>query len=826
MRITYSFIVLFSIGLFSSCFSPTNKETKWDFDNIPNRIWISSDFWTVPIENWEVNDGKLHAKGNEEEVRNNILTYGLTGNGNMELTVDMGFDKLQSNEKLGVRLAVTDPTDNDIKSLCYYNSGIDVGVNGMEYFFIQDKKVPVPRNFSFESFKLHAIVKQTDTVYELTAKFSDKLGNEAIINKSITAFKGAIAVFKSPGSSNFWMDNLKLAGSMVEHQPENAFGPILFNMYTLSRKRLKMSVQMPPLSMDDEQELSFQLLQGDEYKTVAKTTIRKPSCIGLFEINNWADSINHNYRIVYNEKRTNGTVITSVREGVIPANPENGQLKMAGLTCQQWHGYPYKPLVESLAEQNPDLLYFSGDQIYESNGGYDIYRDRSPITITNYLGKWYMFGWAFGDIMKNRPTICIPDDHEVYQGNLWGNGGDTMSIETWKKFDDDKSGFVQPLDMIKVVMETNSAHLPDPYDATPMKNGIPVYYTDILYGGVSFAIVGDRVFKSGPENISWWKGRKDHIKSQIDVSKLENDKLSLLGKRQLDFLNQWVYDWKGANLKCVLTQTIFGNTATHHGGEQMYLIGDMDSGGWPKNGRDKALEAFRKAGALHICGDQHLTSLQKYGIQQQYDAGWVFCTPAISVGYERRFKPDWLNTPAVNRPEHNLPNTGEYSDVFGNYFYMYAVGNPIDSTEDENRYQMVRNRASGYGMINFNTHEFTIDFDAIRFPVANTSDSLGIRFAGWPYQITSEQNLGTHFTHWLPKLIIHNETNPVVEVYDENTSELVYCFRFKGTELILPVYKKSTYRIKVGFPEKDKWKEINRLQSEFVKGESEVEITF
>src|SRR3546814_9903580 len=60
--------------------------------------------------------------------------------------------------------------------------------------------------------------------------------------------------------------------------------------------------------------------------------------------------------------------------------------------------------------------------IYEGNGGYPIKRTPEQRAILSYLGKWYMFGWAFGDVMRSRPTICTPDDHDVFQGNLWGEG--------------------------------------------------------------------------------------------------------------------------------------------------------------------------------------------------------------------------------------------------------------------------------------------------------------------------------------------------------------------------------------------------------------------
>ena len=29
----------------------------------------------------------------------------------------------------------------------------------------------------------------------------------------------------------------------------------------------------------------------------------------------------------------------------------------------------------------------------------------------------------FRDAMKDRPSVVIPDDHDVYHGNIWGLGG-------------------------------------------------------------------------------------------------------------------------------------------------------------------------------------------------------------------------------------------------------------------------------------------------------------------------------------------------------------------------------------------------------------------
>src|SRR5690606_23728051 len=80
--------------------------------------------------------------------------------------------------------------------------------------------------------------------------------------------------------------------------------------------------------------------------------------------------------------------------GTIRSEPLNGQLKFASLTCQFASAFPYTPLVKNLKKHNPDILYFSGDQLYEGNGGYPIKREPEEKAMLSYLGKWYMFGWA------------------------------------------------------------------------------------------------------------------------------------------------------------------------------------------------------------------------------------------------------------------------------------------------------------------------------------------------------------------------------------------------------------------------------------------------
>ena len=52
--------------------------------------------------------------------------------------------------------------------------------------------------------------------------------------------------------------------------------------------------------------------------------------------------------------------------------------------------------------------------------------------------------------------------------------------------------------------------------------------------------------------------------------------LQLLGADQMKHLNEWVRDWRGAEMKAVISQTIFTAMATHHGNEGR-LVADYDT---------------------------------------------------------------------------------------------------------------------------------------------------------------------------------------------------------------------------------------------------------
>lgn len=817
-------ILLLLTVLWSMACTVQNKETSYsnNFDQVNNRIWIGQDFWAVPMEDWQVENGRIECIADRGNSRVNVLTQVLSGEGDLNIEVKVG--KLQNQKQfgsVGFTLGLQDETDNDVRSLCYFGTGIKVGIDLKGELYIGNETAIVPSEFDFNEIQLSVQAKRNDSENWIKLIATDKKGLTAeLVSEKEIPLKGIFTLANNhPGKtkgkqkSNFWFDELTVSGSMLEQKPENSFGPMLWSMYTLSRQEMKLTVQFPPISPDDEQNVQFQLKDGNNWQTKARAKMDANARTATFSINNWDDTKSQDYRLIYTEKRKDNTTANHYREGSIQRDPVDKPLEMGAMTCQYHYGFPYRPLVEQLNDKNPDILFFSGDQIYEPNGGYGIIRFPADRAILSYLGKWYMFGWAFGDLMKNRPTICLADDHEVFQGNLWGNGGKKVRPEVWNKSRDATSGFLEPVEMVNVVIRTNTSHQPQAFDPSPIEQGMNVYYTDILYGRVSFALVTDRTFKSGPEEVvkatkgNYWNGRKDMLYSKYPMSSNEKEKsLKLLGDRQLKFLRHWATNWDGADMKVLLSQTIFANNVTHYGPKKVVLGSDLDSGGWPKFGRDKAVDILRKCFAFQICGDQHLPSLVQYGIEDYKDAGWVFCTPAIAVGYQRRFMPDTLNIKYTGRPEHNFPNTGLYTDGIGNKNFVYAVGNPDDITNHNNRYQKAQNCASGFGYVAFNQKERTITSNSYRFLSKENDEKKRGEFEGWPKTIQQTDNFYSESFYSLPTLKIEGAKNVVVEVV--NNKDLVHIIRINGSSYQPKVKIAGTYNIRVVETESQKEKTL------------------
>src|SRR5690606_9278272 len=111
--------------------------------------------------------------------------------------------------------------------------------------------------------------------------------------------------------------------------------------------------------------------------------------------------------------------------------------------------------------------------------------------------------------------------------------GALVSLEDWEKRRDARGGFVQSVKMINVVHSTQCAHLPEAFHPAALASGISTWYTQVKYGRVSFAVISDRFFKSGPQMIRKGEGRIDHIFLRPEPDELESPELTMIGDPQM-----------------------------------------------------------------------------------------------------------------------------------------------------------------------------------------------------------------------------------------------------------------------------------------------------
>lgn len=609
------------------------------------------------------------------------------------------------------------------------------------------------------------------------------------------------------GNIRWWFEDWSLSGSKVIDRPERAWGPILFVLYTNSGGLLKITVQLAPMEGDEPPCELY--LAG---KLAGKEAVEPFSSTASFRVPRW---------------RAGGAVPFEVRfqgqryTGVIRSDPvRKPQLVVGALTCQGDFGFPHKEIARNLKALDPDILFFTGDQLYEANGGYGI--ERAPVERArlDYLRKWYMFGWAWGELTRERPCVCLPDDHDVYHGNLWGAGGRKAEYPSPGRAEEtaparqlaqDSGGYTMPAQWVNLVEQTQSSHLPDPPNAQPAEQGIRVHYCELIWGGVSFAVLEDRKWKSAPRQIlpdarirnGWPQNPVWNAARQSDVAGAQ-----LLGERQERFLEDWAERWPpGVEMKAVVSATIFCNLATLPKGhtsdagtpklpvlpvgdyaEQEKLTQDHDSNGWPQTPRNRALRLMRKCLAVHIAGDQHLASTVQYGIEDWNDGPFAICTPAISNIFPRRWFPP---QPGRNARPGAPRNSGEYLDGFGNHMTVHAVANP-------HRYgvppQALNDRAPGFGLVVLNKVRREIRLE--NWPRwADVTRPDAKPFPGWPIIIRQLDNglNGARYELHLPQAI-----SGLIRVHRKGEGKPVLAFRSREGMRRLPIWHPGAYEVRSG----------------------------
>ena len=831
----------------------------------PDRRWVGPEYWANRLQDWLVIDGRVICLESRPMRTLHLLTRRLgEETEEFEMSVRLGkvrsFSEDSSMSSGGFLVGAGAGLDYRAASLIHHSpgplGGLYAGVDTRGFLFVSDfeqeetilarsdRAVPnieavileIAARPSGEGFVLdlsaHSPLQQEDTV-SLTLS---EVGAERLV--------GNVALVSHASTSNgprFWFQQWQMDGGKFNAFNTRVLGPVIGSQHTLSRGLLKLTAQFMPLGARDGTVTQLQTFDGRNWNNVASAEIVQPGFTATFRVDNWDSSVDTRYRVAFAPARNDGTSIMYYQYGTVRAEPiDKEEIVVAAFTGNHnvarpmpgrfagvdggwfpWDWgiwFPHSDIVGHVAAHAPDLLFFSGDQVYE--GASPTAADfQQPYE--DYLYKWYLWYWAFGELTADIPTVTVPDDHDVYHGNIWGASGRATPPDLTGAAAQDAGGYKLPPDWVNMVQRTQTSHLPDPYDPTPVDQGIEVYYTDLLYGGVSFAVIEDRKFKSAPAGLipaarirNGWPGNLNFdAKQSADVRGA-----NLLGDRQLQFLDSWSNDWgSGTWMKVLLSQTLFANVATipdtalngsvipslpilprGEYAEDDRTISDMDSNGWPQTGRNNALRTIRKGFAVHLSGDQHLGSTVQYGVDEWGDAGFALCVPSIANFWPRRWFPP---NPGENRAPNSPSYTGEFEDGFGNKITVHAGSNPHQYGREP---ETLHDLAPGYGIARFNRN--TRDVSLAAWP--RWADPLAgdSPYSGWPVTFRQQDNYNRTPTAYLPALEISGMNNPVVQVVSEETGETVYTLRVVGNNYTPRVFTSGSFTIHVGEPDTDSWK--------------------
>ncbi len=798
--------------------TPTHEVSKktFDWNTTPNQTWLGNDFWANPLQDWRVENGQIECLVQKHNRNIRLLGYVLDSSANsFSCSVKVGCltDNLPiSNDtfigwELGCKGEFEHYKDDVVKG-----KGWRVGISTDGQLFLNG--IQKETHIDFTQQTVYFILKGSIDInqrYLLRLEIKD-VETQALLgfieqrnvpSQYLEGHMGFVVDFpKDCFSSAFnerkpsiYLDNFNIYGQKWKEQKEKQFKDVLFAKYTLDNNQLHLSAQLPPIAVSDDFKVFLDIQQNNIWQNIATSLVDQDAKTAVFNIDNWDITRDTPYRIYTNVDAPN------YLEGTIKKVPFNTPIKLATISCIGGHAFPYTTAIEHINAHEPDFLFFAGDQIYEFDNLYENANPSTPldVAVLNYFYKWIQYGWAFQEMLANTPSVLLVDDHDVYQGNLWGNSGISPNKPKSELTPED-GGFNMGKDFVNIVQKTQVSHLP-PTASPTTTNGIDNYFGQLDWAGISFAMLEDRKFKSTLPAPSEALVSAD---DKILTKRFDTDDVQLLGEEQLAFLENWATTWtENTWLKVALSQTIFSQLTTtadrkeqkkpleineYVNNRQWYK--DFDSNGWPQTGRNKALEILRSCGALHLCGDQHLGITAQYGIQAWKDANFVLSAPALSNVYPRTWYPPERG---LNVYRGTAKNIGDFRDGFNNHVTVKAVYNQYPTGREPASWF---DKGVGYGIVELIPKEQKVNLAV--WSLHQDPNALNAKpCKGWPVRIHRNENLGLKASFNLPQIRSKVE-QVVIKVIHESSNELEYVLSFDDPLIDLPkVRQEGFYRIEL-----------------------------
>ena len=138
-------------------------------------------------------------------------------------------------------------------------------------------------------------------------------------------------------------------------------------------------------------------------------------------------------------------------------------------------------------------------------------------------------------------------------------------------------------------------------------------------------------------------------------------------------------------------------------------------------------------------------------------------------------------------------NLGEFADGFGNPVTVHAVANPTELSVEP---IAINERAPGYNILVFDTQRQSVRIEA--WPRWVDPAAPGARqFDGWPITVDLLDNGYPADGPVLPPLAELPLENPVIQVADQRTNEIIYTARMPDDGARLRVFVPGVYVVRI-----------------------------
>ncbi|RFC45190.1 MAG: hypothetical protein DVB23_002059 [Verrucomicrobia bacterium] len=748
-------------------------------------MWLGEDYWPQRLAAWRVREGGAECVAGPDEtgpqlVR--VLTQRL-GAGPGGFVIELRFEAARPVET-GIRFG---DGESGWSVGCGRDGTVTLGREAGEAR--ADGAVAVGgRRLRIEGTEEGGALSIRSTIFDLSgAKLSE--GMEIVDGGRVS---GPISFYATGGTR---LLSLRMEGPRLVTDHRAHFGPVAGAMHTLSRGVLKLTAQLLPMGADDPDRVFLETARQGVWETIGESVIESPGWTATFRVPNWREGEDVAYRLVYGEHTWGGTVRRNPVDRM-----ELNVAAMAGSGALLTEAVPaasagMRSLVRAVGEAKPDLLFFPGGQA--SPGMWRQGVDATGMTL-DYLQGWYLWHASFRELTRDMPCVVLPGPGDVFQESLWGEGGRPALKETL-------GGYVHPASFVQVVQRTQTSHLPDPVEPAPVQQGLPVFFTEMTYGRIGFAVIEDHKWKSGCQGIGLPLPEDDRPELVSDVGldprQLDLPGLKLWGDRQMAFLERWAADWTQTDLKVALSGALLAQMATNQGPDLAPVGADLSANGWPQSGRRLALQVLRKAGAFHLALDGGLPSVIRHGLETHDDAVHSYAVPVLAPPKTRFWKP---RSSGGGRESGQPFWMGQHVDGLRNPITVVAVGQPGPVPGGQ--------PPGGFAMVRLDRSTRKIRCEALT-RLMDQADDVWAPMDGWPVILSQEDNFAGPARSWLPPLQVSGIAKPVVQVWAVSDGKLVYARRLREPTFTPWVLEPGRYDVRIGDPDTGLWIDLKGVEA-------------